>query len=198
MVDYGVTAADLNTLTASGTYVASDANTNAPPLLVGQYFLTVNRSSAGSFIQQQATLITSGAYIATRFYSGGSWGGWKSPAAGLLWTSGASPAYSGATGNLWTVASGAGEVAGRKYRITIWLTIQNNTGAAQSYVYLVVTTNNSTVTFPGAGGRMFWIGANINAGQSIYGAMSWLYTATATMVPTFTVGFNGAGTPWVV
>lgn len=198
LVDYGVTAADLNTLTASGTYVASDANTNAPPLIAGQYFLTVNRCSAGAFIEQQATLITNPAYIATRLYltSTGVWGGWKSPPAGVLWTGNGPPtAYSGGAGTYWTVAPGAGVIAGRRYRASLVGYITNNSGAATSFMYATIT-DQVVVVFSNP--RWWWNGANTNIGQSNGFGVSAVGTAASTGVPSWALGVNASGSPVAV
>ena len=197
LVDYGVTAADLNTLTASGTYVAADTNSNAPPFPAGQYVLIVSRVSAGSFMQQQATHIAQPNFIANRMYTSGAWQGWKSPAAGQLWTgTGPSTAFSGGVGTLWSPAPGVQEIAGRKYRVSIWWALANNTGASQAFVYYTLGNGNWT---PPANSRIFWQGATTTAGQSNYIATSWVYTANSTMVPVWTLGFNAAGgTPWAI
>jgi|SRR5215467_7234733 len=74
-------AADLNTYQTSGVYAFTGTVTNGPSNFVanGPYILEVNSVGNGTYILQQITLATSTGYVATRIYTGGSWGGWSTP-----------------------------------------------------------------------------------------------------------------------
>jgi hypothetical protein len=187
-------ATDLNNLGGVGNYQVAGGNPNSPPIPPGAFLVEV-QSIYGGATQQRATLISSPNYTATREYSGGSWQPWKSLPAGLLWTgTGPGTAFSGAAvASVWSPAPGVGVVAGRKYRVTLFLIATNNTGAAQTFIYFVPTPSTGEIA-----PRIFWQGASTNSGQTNQISTSWIYTASTTATPTWTLGFNAPGTPWAI
>lgn len=197
--DWGVSAADLNTLTTGGTYIAADTNANPPPLPVGQYFLDVRH--VGAVLQQRATHLTLTNYIATRMYSG-SWSAWHSPAAGLLWQgNGPGTAYSGGAGTVWSITGlSVPIVAGRRYRVTLWFAMTNNSGASSAFTYFTLVDSLGIISNVIPNNRISWIGAALSAGQSWYGSGSHSCQVPASngTLTYITVGLNPAGSPAAV
>jgi hypothetical protein len=186
--DWGVSAADLNTLTTGGTYIAADTNANAPPFPVGQYFLDVRHVSP--VLQQRATFIAQPNLIATRMYSSGAWGSWRSPAAGLIWQSLGPPAATTGLGTIWVASSGVVPVLGRRYKITLWFGVGNNSGSTDTFIYFTCTDSQGAITLPS--GRMAWIGVSVPNASTWSGSASRSWVPNSTAAITWTIGLNAS------
>lgn len=185
-------AVDLNTITTPGNYRAADTNVNAPPIPTGTYLLEVQTVNSVSAIQQRATLISNPAYIATReSTSTGVWGAWHSPAAGMIHQSFGPAVQMTTTGTIWTPTTPQ-VVLGRRYRITLWINMTNNTGATLSWAYYVITDSMGIANAIPGGGRIMWIAQGVLTAQTWNGSASHSWIPTATGTPTFTISNNAA------
>jgi len=151
-VDQGLSSAtDLNTLTVSGAYAATNIITNYPPFPSGILLVEVQNVAGGSYIQQRATFVNNPAYIATREWTG-AWAGWHSPAVGnLISFTGPSSTISGIGSTSQTLfTSPAINVAnGRHYilNVNIGYSQVTSAGIARGGVIFNPGTGNATLDF---------------------------------------------------
>jgi hypothetical protein len=177
--DLGVNSAtpDLNTFQTSGNTVFTGSPTNAPPIPPGAFILTVFTIGNGTYIQQRATSVALPQYVAHRVYSGGAWGTWRSPAAGLV-TSVLGPAsvLNTASNTVCTITYSV--IANRRYRITAFGSGSQQTSTGEVRISLSQPTDTAQGRFadlysivagafvaatgvyvysPGASGSQTWI-----------------------------------------
>lgn len=98
--DQGVNSGtpDMNTIQTTGIYVMTGSPVNPPPCMTTPYVLEVQTIGNGTYIQQRATSIGYD-FIASRWYSGGSWQPWQLAAGSVFWRGSGSTGSSFPTGS---------------------------------------------------------------------------------------------------
>jgi len=70
------TSPDLNTYQTSGIFSFTGSPTNAPPFPAGAFLMQVSVNGNGTYILQEATLISTTRWVANRVYTG-TWSAWQ-------------------------------------------------------------------------------------------------------------------------
>jgi len=194
VVDQGINnASDLNTVQTAGNYGFNNTPANSPPIPAGAFVLETQVVGAGAYIQQRATLLSNPAFIATRVYSGGAWGAWHSPAAGLIGRQ-TGPASAGTPSTLLTATFST--VINRQYLVAAAM-VGGGTGASPAGAIRWAVSINGSATGMGVGVFLWYDNAGtptpVSTARNMAGAFGFQATGTSTSVVFSNPGTANAG-----